>query len=116
MRYDMYTGGSGGLQDLKTFNYDISNNKPVVIADLLGNRSDYLQYLSDTAREQLRQSQTEGSSWYTPGEMLTSGTEPVLENFSNFTFTDNSITVYFPKYAVAPGSFGEQEISIPRTQ
>ena len=40
----------------------------------------------------------------------------VLENFSNFTFTDNSITVYFPKYAVAPGSFGEQEISIPRTQ
>ncbi len=47
-------------------------------------------------------------------QMIYSGTEPIIENFDVFTFTPESITIYFDEYQVAPYVYGRQEIVIPR--
>ncbi len=112
IRYDSYTGGANGNQDLQTFNYDVANNRMVTLADLFTDMPDYLAYISTTTREQLRRSEAEASPGYVPGQMFLDGTGPTLGNFTNFTFTDNIVTFYFPKYGVAPGSFGEQRAEI----
>jgi hypothetical protein len=44
------------------------------------------------------------------------GTAPTAENYQNFTFTENILTIYFPKYSVAAGAFGELHVDIPRSE
>jgi hypothetical protein len=114
-RHDSYSGGTNENQDLVTFNYDMTANKPVTLNDLFGTHPNYLNTISVLARAQLSESLTAASNGNVSTEMLDAGTEPVADNFQNFTFTDYSVTFYFPKYAVAPGSFGEQKVTIPRS-
>jgi hypothetical protein len=115
IRYDSYSGGANENQEIQTFNYDVASGTPLTLEDLFPNISKLLQKISAIAREQLRSSLSSAAPGYTPDQMLSEGTAPLDENFSNFTFTDNAITFYFPKYAVAPGAFGEQRVVISRS-
>jgi len=36
--------------------------------------------------------------------MLSQGTAPVFENFSNFNFDTHNLIIYFQRYQVAPGA------------
>ncbi|MDE2041205.1 MAG: DUF3298 domain-containing protein [Patescibacteria group bacterium] len=114
-RYDSYSGGANETQELQTFNYDLVAHRPMTLDDILGTSSDYLPKLSALARQELDQSLRAASPGYDPTAMLDAGTEPTADNFRNFTFTNYAITVYFPKYAVAPGAFGEQHVTFPRS-
>jgi len=115
VRYDMYTGGANENQELQTFNYDMAAHKVMSLGDLFPKRADYLKALADIARSQLNESLYGSSNGNAPADMITAGTEPTADNFANFTFTDYIVTIYFPKYAVAPGSFGEQHVDVPRS-
>jgi hypothetical protein len=112
-RYGYWNGGANGDEDLDTFNYDFSKGKIMTLADLFPGVSDYLERISRTARAQLYDSLGASSNSYVQ-TMINEGTVPTVDNFSNFTFTDYNVTIYFPKYAVAPGSAGEQKVVIPR--
>ncbi|MGC9610694.1 MAG: DUF3298 domain-containing protein [Minisyncoccia bacterium] len=111
-RFEEYVGGANEIQNLKTFNYDLKNNKEIALADLFLNTPDYLNKISDIVRSDLISELNAASEGHTPTEMINQGTEPTLENFSNFVFNDQTITFYFPKYQVAPGVFGEQNAPI----
>lgn len=113
--YDSYSGGANGDQDVQTFNYDAAAKKAVTLDDLFGSVPAYLSKISILARTELIQSLGANSNGNIPTDMVNAGTEPVPDNFANFTFTDQSVTFYFPKYAVAPGSFGEQQVTFPRS-
>jgi hypothetical protein len=115
VRFDSYTGGANGNDELQTFNYDIAAKKIVSLSDIFPKRADYLTAVADIARSQLTESLNSASNGNAPLDMISAGTEPTADNFANFTFTDDMVTVYFPKYAVAPGSFGEQHVDIPRS-
>lgn len=115
MRFDSYTGGANENQEIQTFNYDVVANKELSLADLFPQAPDYLKQISVLARAQLTDSLNKASEGNIQMDMLTAGTEPAAENFSDFTFTDQTFTLYFPKYAVAPGSFGEQHVTLPRS-
>jgi len=39
-------------------------------------------------------------------QMVQEGTKPVLENYRNFTFGSDKLTLYFEQYQAAPGSAG----------
>lgn len=116
MRYDAYTGGANEDQEIETFNYNVASSSPVTLEDLFPNAPDRLQVISKLARQQLSASLTAAAPGYDPTAMLNEGTAPLASNFAYFTFTDNVVTFYFPKYAVAPGAFGEQKVTILRDQ
>lgn len=113
-RFDSYAGGANENQDVQTFNYDISAGRELSLADLFPGVKDYLSQISKIARKQLLDHFNQVSPGYDQIGMLDDGVTPVSESFVNFTFTDSNLTIYFPKYAVAPGALGEQKVVIPR--
>jgi len=115
IRFSSYSGGANGNDELQTFNYDVAARKTVGLGDLFPKRADYLSAIADIARSQLNESLNSASNGNAPLDMISAGTEPTADNFADFTFTDYIVTIYFPKYAVAPGSFGEQHVDIPRS-
>jgi hypothetical protein len=112
IRFDSYAGGANGNQEIQTFNYDISEHKIMTLADLFPGKTDYLTSIASTIRSQLAQTMSNNSNGNAPTDMLDAGTEPTIDNFKDFTFDHYTATFYFPKYAVAPGSFGEQHADI----
>ncbi|MCX6716090.1 MAG: DUF3298 domain-containing protein [Candidatus Taylorbacteria bacterium] len=113
IRFDSYVGGANENQELQTFNFDIVNKQILALDGLFASSTDYLSVISTEARKQLLEKSKTISGDNTPTETLIDGTVPKTENFKNFTFTENSIQIYFPKYSVAAGAFGEQQIVIP---
>ncbi len=114
-RYDLYSGGANENQEVQTFNYDVTGKQMMTLADLFPNVPDYLNKISDATRQQLTASMEQASNGNVPTDMLDAGTLPTADNFANFTFTDDLVNLYFPKYAVAPGAFGEQHATIVRS-
>lgn len=116
LQTEYFNGGANMFEDIDTFNYDLSNNKDVKLIDLFAS-SDYLnriskysiKYLTDKFKETCN-----GDLQCIPTEMINEGAASKEENFSRFTFTDDTITFYFPKGTVAPGYAGEQTIIMPR--
>ena len=115
IRFDSYTGGANENQELQTFNYDVKTGKMLSISDI-ASRTDYLQVLSREARNQLTAHFKEVAGPNAPLDQMTASTTPDAGNFQNFTFTEKSVTIYFPKYSVAPGAFGEQKITLPLSE
>jgi len=114
VRFSEYVGGANENQNLKTFNYDFANKREIALADIFPGVPDYLQKISDIVRSSLSSQLDAASNGHVPTDMINQGTEPTVENFSNFVFNDNVITFYFPKYQVAPGVFGEQYVPVLR--
>jgi len=113
VRFDSYTGGANELQELQTFDYDVANGRAMGIGDLFGTSTSYLSQLSNISRQQLVAHMKDVGGADAPTDLVAAGTEPTTGNFANFTFTDYLLTIYFPKYSVAAGSFGEQTVTIP---
>jgi hypothetical protein len=115
LRLEAFEGGANTRQEIKTFNYDFGKGKPIALADLFPEEGDgYLQKISKYARTVLISKLTADFEGGAPTDMIESGTEPTIENFENFTFTDQAVMFYFPKYQVAPGVAGEQKVVMPR--
>lgn len=115
LRFSSYQGGASGIDELQTFNYDLAARKDLTLADLFTGTPDYLQKVSQLSRQQLMGSLETASGGNVQTDMLDAGTTPTVDNFKNFTFTRYSITIYFPRYQVAPGAFGEQSVVLSRT-
>jgi len=109
-----FSGGAHGLNEVYAFNYDIVQKKEITINDFLGNLPQALQELSQIAAQQVT-SQLQ-SSGVQIDDVLTSmiqqGTKPTLDNYHNFNFNYNFLTIYFQQYQVAPGYVGPVTITI----
>jgi hypothetical protein len=117
VRLEYFNGGANETQLLKTFNYDVTAGKIMTLADLFPNVPTFLKQISSLSIDQLTSSlqQSGGASLNSFAKnMLQSGAVPTTDNYANFTFNDDVVTIYFPKYQVAPGSFGEQQVGIVR--
>lgn len=115
VRLDSFEGGAHGRQELKTFNYDVVHGRDISLADLFPGNASYLgmvaRYAHDRLMEDLASSNDGGDAL---ANMISDGTAPTEENFTNFMFNDDVIDIYFPKYQVAPGVYGEQHVLMPR--
>jgi Protein of unknown function (DUF3298)/Deacetylase PdaC len=119
-----YSGGAHGYQNLYTFNYDVKTGKEITLKDLFPNDSNYLKTISEFVRKDLEVQLKQRLEVKTVADkqnfqevilpMLRDGTTAVLENFSIFTFTPTSITIYFVEYQIGPYSIGESTVVIPR--
>lgn len=119
-----YTGGAHGYQNMVSFNYDVVNKKEISLAELFPNDPNYLKTISAFSvkdltaqfhtRLNLKTKADEQNFKESVLPMLLSGTEPVPENFSIFTFTPKTVTIYFSEYQVAPYAMGESKVTIAR--
>lgn len=128
LRYSGFTGGAHGFENIVSFNYDIKNKKVLSLREVLSNKSNYLEYISDKARlylkknfatlteEDKKNSSEEAIKEYIKNteDMINLGTEPKEENFGVFTFTPDKVKIYFSQYQVGPYSIGMPEVEIDR--
>lgn len=117
IRHGGYSGGAHGSYAISTFTYDYRLQKIVTLPDLFLAHPNFLNKLSAFARTSLRTSLAEkmsGSLSDVDMDMLSAGTEPVLQNFAEFTLApDNSyVTIYFGLYQVAAYVYGEQTLDV----
>lgn len=113
IRFDSYTGGANENQELETYNYSLSKKASIELAELFPNSSNLLEQISTIATKKLSDHMTKTSESDVPLQPYAEGVEPKIENFQNFTFTENILTIYFPKYSVGAGAFGEMHVEIP---
>lgn len=104
-----YTGGAHGNTAVSTFTYDAWDDL-VTIDNVLSGQ--YLPQLSTISRDYLYT--FEGV--YAQKEMLESGTEPKVENFSSWYLTDNAITFIFGQYQVGPYVLGIVEMPVEKSK
>ncbi len=114
-----YSGGAHGYETTTSFNYDVKGNKEIELGYFYPNNSDYLKIISELARKQLEPKLIKASEQSALDEnmksMLADGTDPKnKENFKTFTFTHDTLTIYFGQYQVAPYVYGQQTIDIQR--
>ncbi len=113
---DQYTGGAHGQEIIQTFNYDLDAKTQITVQSLLQKYPDFLEKVSTLARAELRLKLAEDaqvSQNEINTEMLNDGTSPIAENFSLFSFPDDThITLYFTQYQVAPYVFGSPKITL----
>jgi hypothetical protein len=112
---DAYVGGAHGNKKLHPFNFDLKSYEAVSFSDLVGDDPAFLQHVSDYCQRELRRQIRERDSVYVIDEKwLQEGAGPSENNYRNFTFERDTVTVYFEHYQVAPYSFGMFEVAVPR--
>ena len=110
-----YCGGAHGNQSLTTYNYNLKSKKLVSLDVLLGKSFEEISIIcKKELKENLITSDIElpEESRNILNEMIEKGTDPISENFSLFTINNDSITVYFEPYQVAPYNYGVQKVEI----
>ncbi len=111
-----FSGGAHGNSSIYTFNYNVVNQKEIILKDVSNGDQNFLKKVSDKTRDILKKDlakRAEVAPEDFGSEMLYSGTEPNGENFSLFTLPEEGkITFHFPPYQVAPYVFGASEVNL----
>ncbi len=107
--YSYISGSAHGLGVISSFNYNLKENKPIILADLFRKDSNYLSFLSEKSRTILKDKMQE----YYVEEFVMSGTEPNPENYVVYNFGKDRLTLIFNVYQVAPYVAGPQSLDIP---
>lgn len=112
--FNMYADTLGAHPNtyFQTFTFDAKTGDNVTLADLFTPGSDYLGTLSTISRRMLTaQLGSNGDQG-----MITAGTQPNSDNFSNFALDGSNLVIFFPPYQVAAYAAGPQTIKIPLNQ
>jgi len=116
LNWSTYTGGANENEEFYTINYDIDQEKIIELSELFANDPNYLVTLSTIARPKIKETLKDRINEDGPIIKWTEvdeGTQPKIDNYKYFTFTKEALQLYFPKYSLAPGSFGIISIEIP---
>lgn len=103
-----YSGGAHGITEVDTFNYDLIAKKEISITDFLGSSQSALEKLSQLSSAEITSKIESGGVTIDDNlkQMISQGTQPTTDNYQNFNFNYNSLTIYFQQYQVAPGYIG----------
>jgi hypothetical protein len=94
-----FSGGAHGDEVVRSFNYDVKNNKVITFEDFIGNNEYNLQKVAEMASKDVK-------SMLDKDVIFPEGTDPNFTNFSTFVFNKDNLIIYYQKYQVAPGSEG----------
>jgi hypothetical protein len=93
------------------FNYDILNGKEISISDFFNSGSDFLSKLASISKAEIK-NQLEPQGYYFE-DMADPGTAPTMDNYSEFVFDKDGITIIFNQNMVAAYVVGPIFIKIP---
>jgi hypothetical protein len=103
-----YTGGAHGNTFSFPFTYDLATGEPVRFGDLFRQGTAYLDTLAALTTERLA-AQRDTSYWFVDQIPAEPG------SFAFFTLGADSLSVFFPPYAIAPYAAGASEATLPYT-
>jgi hypothetical protein len=126
IRINGFSGGAHGYENLYSYNYDVVNQKELVLKDFFPNDTNYLKTVSDFSKSNLIEQFTNNvkradfatdKEWNDAIksielEMIEDGTKPLVDNFSIFTYVPGMLTIYFNQYQVAPYVYGSQKVKM----
>lgn len=104
-----YLGGAHPMHSTIMFHYDLSNNRYVEISDLFGKEA-YRDTLRAICKADLLARREEIG---TDEEYITSYLNSKDLHFKNFTVANDTLSIYFEPYEVAPYAAGPQVVKIP---
>ncbi len=109
----LYYGGAHPNPFRKTFVFDISQDRTVLIVleDAFREGVDYLDQLSTISLAELSTDERTADSTF-----LVDGTAPVDGNYSVWHIDDNELVIYFGAYQIAAYAAGTFEVRIPITE
>ena len=95
--------------NIDTIIFDINKRQVISLDKLFKTQKDYLEFISNKARELLQ------AQRITDSNVLQSGTQPYLNNFINWSITENrNIRIDFENYQVGAYVLGEPHIIIDK--
>jgi len=103
-----FVGGAHGANEAHAFNYDLAKQKEITILDFLNSSQQSLEKLAELSAKEVT-SQLQGTGVAIDDfleQMIQDGTKATQENYKDFNFNYNSLTIYFQQYQVAPGAAG----------
>ena len=101
-----YTGGAHGNLYSFPFTYDLATGEPVRLEDLFAGGTAYLDTLAARVTERLVAER--GSGWMFEDEI-----PPDAAYFTVFTLGADSLTLFFPPYAIAAYAAGPSRVALP---
>jgi hypothetical protein len=105
--FSFYSDGAAhpGMNSI-TLNYDLGQDKELILGDLFLVNSNYLQKISEYCIIELRKQPF--------ADVFTeTGAEPTPENYRNWNITPDGLLITFDAYQVAPGAAGPQQVLVP---
>ncbi len=108
------TGGAHPNTYIHSISYNRATDKIITIDTLNKQYPNILNILSLESRKSLMKSKKlKEVATEERKNMIDEGTAPTLDNFRNFAFTENGLTIFFENYQVAPYVYGSFEVTIP---
>lgn len=105
-----FSGGAHGSTVMKSYNYDVKNQKEITLSSLFKNEPNYLKRISDYSISNLKD-QLSGNEM-SNSESIEEGAGPQMENFEIFTISRNKITFYFSQYSIGPYALGIKTVDM----
>lgn len=108
---ETYTGGAHYIKDYYNLYYDINEDKLVDITYFLKDENSFNKLYKLAHYHVLEYASNNNKNF--DDAWVRRGTEPKIENYNYFTFTNKGLKIVFKPYQVAPYSDGEIRIIIP---
>jgi hypothetical protein len=97
-----------------TFNYSTSGEGPLSFSSLFKKDIDYLNYISTICIKDLSLRLNDKDEDNT--DMILDGASADEKNFTNWSVKDDTLTIIFNPYQVAPYVYGMQDVGIPLSE
>ncbi|HQY21987.1 MAG TPA: RsiV family protein, partial [Ignavibacteria bacterium] len=97
-----------------TFNYSTSGEGPLSFSSLFKKDIDYLNYITTICIKDLSLRLNDKDEDNT--DMILDGASADEKNFTNWSVKDDTLTIIFNPYQVAPYVYGMQDVGIPLSE
>ena len=109
--YQIFSTAANGLETQHTFTFNLRDARQYQLADFFETASDdYLSSLSEQARAQLLKLSVYDQEF--ERELLLDGTTPQAENFDQFIFSNQGLTIFFDLYQISTRAAGVDQVTL----
>lgn len=112
--FSSYTGGTHGIHYYKTMTYEKNTSQPMKLSDIIDSKS--LGNIADYCRHYIAEEKQEADEDYGGLEHdseLMDGIKPIWEHYENFVIHEDSMTIIFNEYEIAPYYMGAFTVNVP---
>lgn len=106
-----YEGAAHGMTYTTVFNYDLIEDREILLGHMFIGDNDYISAVSYTVIPELNSKLNEDE--FAEDEWIAEGAGSELENFEAFTLTETSFIFHFDPYQVAAYAAGPQQVEVP---
>lgn len=104
--YSNYTGGAHGNSEIRTFNFDLTTGKQLVLKDVFNKNENYISIINEEIEKQIKLNPTK---YFSEKEQCF----VTIRRDQSFGIENGNVVLYFNPYEIAPYSTGAPQFKIP---